>query len=132
MYESLDIARHILWLRQGEQTTHLHLQKLLYLCHGWVLGASGDPLIRQPEMAWDYGPVEVDVYRHYRDRGADPLTDPAEAQLSPASLARYIERVEHAYRSYGPWDLVRITHQPGSPWLETVQQFGYGHGSRTT
>ncbi len=124
---SIDIARHILWLRQGERTTHLHLQKLLYFCHGWTLGYYGAPLMHEFEFAWEYGPVEPALYQRYKDCVAEPIEEPSAtaADLDP-ELAQFIRGVETAYRSYGPWDLVRITHEPGSPWFKTVTQFGYG------
>ena len=127
-YDALDIARHILWLRQGDVTTPLRLQKLIYFCHGWVLGYFDTPLIHQPEMAWEYGPVVERVYDEFKELRASPITGEAErlAELDP-QIERFVGRVERAYRSYTPWDLVKITHEPGSPWYRTVQQFGFGH-----
>ena len=125
---SLSIARHILWLRQGERTTHLHLQKLLYFCHGWTLGYFGEPLMHESEFAWEYGPVEEKVYEEYKSYRSNPI---AATEQIPASdldedLRDFISTVEFSYRSYSPWDLVRITHEPKSPWFQVVKQFGYG------
>ena len=35
----------------------MHAIKLVYLCHGWMLGIYGRSLIGEPVEAWRYGPV---------------------------------------------------------------------------
>ena len=57
------VAEQILWLRGREiETTPMHVLKLVYLCHGWCLGFTGEALINEPVEAWTYGPVVPTVY----------------------------------------------------------------------
>ena len=38
-------AEHILWLRRqaNADTTPMHVLKIVYMCHGWILGADNAP-----------------------------------------------------------------------------------------
>ena len=69
------VAEHIRWLRtnEGEPTTPLHLVKLVYISHGWVLGFHGIPLIRESVEAWKYGPVIPAVYHRYKPFGGSHI-----------------------------------------------------------
>ena len=40
-------AEHLLWVR-GSETTKTELEGLLYLCHAWMLGLRGKPLVAAP------------------------------------------------------------------------------------
>ena len=59
------VAEHLLWLRGDRPTTPLHVVKLVYLCHGWMLGIKGQPLIDEPIVTGRYGPVIQSVYDRY-------------------------------------------------------------------
>ena len=108
----------------------MHVLKLVYLCHGWMLGIFGRPLIVQPVEAWRYGPVVPVVYHTYKAFGGDAIDvglidhsdefDQNEATLLGAVL--------DAYKDYSAWDLSAITHQPGTPW-HTVYKGGRGEGA---
>ena len=50
------VAEQILWLRRDVETTPMHVLKLVYLCHGWVLGLTDQALIDEPVEAWQYVP----------------------------------------------------------------------------
>ena len=51
------VADHLLWLRKDIETTVMHILKLTYLAHGWMLGFHKRPLIKEPIEALIYGPV---------------------------------------------------------------------------
>ena len=57
----------------------MHLQKLVYLAHGWTLAVTGDPLVEDRFEAWDYGPVIRKLYDALRSFGSGPITRLIEA-----------------------------------------------------
>ena len=44
---SRTVAEQILWLRKVQPTTPMHVIKLVYLCHGWMLGNFDRGLIKR-------------------------------------------------------------------------------------
>lgn len=104
----------------------MHVIKLVYLCHGWVLGLKDEPLIIEPVEAWRYGPVVPSTYHAYKAFGGQPITvvpqDRADDMDSMQS--RMIAAVLDAYRNYSAVQLSNITHQPGTPWYETYHLWG--------
>ena len=59
------VAEQILWLRREIDTTPMHVIKLVYLAHGWMLGFTSRALINEAVEAWTYGPVVPSTY--YRE-----------------------------------------------------------------
>ena len=104
----------------------MHIVKLVYIAHGWVLGFLGKPLIAQQVEAWKYGPVVPEVYRQYSAFGGFPILMPAASQpLQIDDYERHIlGTVEKAYRPRTALQLSALTHQAGSPWDITVKRHG--------
>ena len=123
-------AEQILWLRRDVPTTPMHVLKLAYLCHGWMLGFFGRGLIAEPAEAWRYGPAVPTVYHTYKSfRGDSIITEPADKSAAlDESQNGLLDAVLRAYRNYSAWDLSAITHQPGTPWHE-VYDSGRGEGA---
>ena len=124
------VAEQILWFRRDVSTTPMHVLKLVYLCHGWMLGIFGRGLIAEPVEAWRYGPVVPTIYHTYKSfRGDSIATEPVDksAELDDSQNG-LLSAVLHAYRDYSAWDLSAITHQPGTPWHE-VYNSGRGEGA---
>ena len=63
------VAEAVLWIRRDVQTTPMHIIKLVYLSHGWMLGLHDTPLLWEPVEAWQYGPVVPSVYHLYKGWG---------------------------------------------------------------
>ena len=122
------VARQILWLRQDLDTTPMHVLKLVYLCHGWMLGIHGDPLISEPVEAWPYGPVVPTLYHRYKRFGGGIIVGEqvAEQPGLDASAAALIESIEAVYRPCSAFQLSALTHQPGTPWDVTRRKSGIG------
>ena len=121
------IAEHILWLRRDSETTPLHIVKLVYLCHGWMLGLKGKPLVDEPVFAGRYGPVIRSLYDRYRIFGDGQITG-AEvvdhtADLDPAQLS-VVNFVHAVYQEFPDTELSEITHEPGTPWSEVYKSQG--------
>lgn len=122
------VARHILWLRQDVDTTPMHILKLVYLCHGWMLGIHGPALISEPVEAWQYGPVVPSLYHQYKRFGGGIIVGEqavAQTGLDPKA-ADLIQGVESVYRPCTPFQLSALTHQPGTPWDITLRKSGIG------
>lgn len=117
-YPSQVVAEQILWMRRDLPTTPMHVLKLSYICHGWMLGIYGEPLIQESVEAWRYGPVIPDVYRRYKSFRGEPIDAiPIDRSESLGDLENnLISAVLKAYKDYTGWQLSSITHQPGTPW----------------
>lgn len=113
-----DIAEQILWVRKDGPTTTMQVLKLSYICHGWMLGIHGEPLVSDPVMAWRYGPVIPDIYRLYKSFGGNPIdTVPVDkTNMLDGNQASLIKAVLNSYREFTAWQLSAITHKPGTPW----------------
>ena len=60
----------------GDPISPLKLQKLLYYCQGFNLGAYDQPLFKENIEAWEHGPVVVSVWRAYRKYGSRAIAVP--------------------------------------------------------
>ena len=124
------VAQQVLWLRRDALTTPMHVIKLAYLCHGWMLGICGRPLITEAAEAWRYGPVVPSVYRTYKSFGGEQI-DVVTADHSndfDEEQTEIVGAVIRTYMSHSAWSLSAITHQPGTPW-HTVYRGGWGEGA---
>lgn len=113
-----EIAEQILWFRRDLDTTTMHILKLVYLCHGWMLGHAGEKLITEPVEAWRYGPVIpslYDTYKSFRNEPIDTVPKDLTDQFSEYQNL-LINNVLEAYKGYSALNLSSITHQPGTPW----------------
>ena len=107
------VAEQILWLRHPAESTPMHVLKLVYLSHGWMLGLHDKALIYEAVEAWQYGPVIPSLYYRYKAFGGDPIT--AEVidrtdKFTKNQLA-VIRGVVDVYRDSDAIALSNITHQ---------------------
>lgn len=131
MKASLDartVSEHLLWIRRERQTTPMHVIKLAYLSHGWMLGLYDKPLLWEPVEAWTYGPVIPSLYHLYKAWGGDPITAvPIDRSDNLTDQQRdLIDAVEDVYRNHTALQLSNITHKPGSPWDVVRRESGIG------
>ena len=123
------VADQILWLRREIPTTPLHIVKLVYLCHGWMLGLKGRPLINEPIVVGQHGPVIENVYDKFKAFGSEPIfgIKPSDhsADLDPEQ-SFVVEFVHHVYDEFKDTDLSEMTHEDGTPWSEAHETAGIG------
>jgi uncharacterized phage-associated protein len=127
--------------REGRSLTHMQLQKLVYIAHGWHLAITGGPLIYERVEAWPYGPVIPDLYHQLKQFGSGPVSERAmTVDLEdwvpvPYSLERdgvspeTVDILDHVWREYGRYsgiELSSLTHQPGTPWDRLSRQSADG------
>ncbi len=126
MHVSLVVAEYLLnkAKKNGTALTPMQLVKLVYLCHGWMLGLHERPLIAESVEAWKYGPVIRTIYnavKHFRSKPVvGPLIKNSRAlQDFDDDEKSIMDQVFEIYGEYTGIDLSRLTHTPGSPWWET-------------
>ena len=129
---SRTVADHVLFLRSelDLETTTMQIIKLVYICHGWMLGIYDRKLMSEPVEAWKYGPVVPNVYRTFKLFRGNPIdTVPIDQSGDlDSEQSALIREVVRAYRDYDGLQLSTITHMKGTPW-HTVYRNGRGLGS---
>ena len=106
----------------------MELLKISYICHGWFLGELGKPLFDNDEIikAYPYGPVAINMYGEFRQRGIflkNKSNNAIEKTISEKDKNYLKEVVEH-YSNLNPFYLSDLTHEKGTPWTETVEKEG--------
>lgn len=132
-HSSLSIANEFLRRAYDErrELTHMQLQKLVYLAHGWTLAVTGKDLIEEEIEAWEYGPVIRRLYDALRRYGSQAVTQlirwgddlpypsgnygEAKAELSNDEQA-LVDKVWETYRGYKAFQLSALTHADRTPW----------------
>ena len=129
-YPAKFIAEYFINLanEEGKDLTPLHLQKLTFLAHGYLLGKTGRPLIQETIEAWPYGPVIPELYSLYRHFGKKPveslfrknqpvLLDEALAYLQKdEQVLKALMDVWKEFKHKSAMSLTNLTHEPDSPW----------------
>lgn len=144
MATSVELANEFLKMPGAKgRLTQMHLQKLVYIAHGWSLALRNRGISTDKIEAWDYGPVYPELYEHTKYNGRQPVanlikptdgnpfaffgdknaTEPYCADLS--SDDRQI--IEHVWRKYGrlsAFKLSDLTHKRGTPWYKAFHERG--------
>lgn len=110
--------------------SNLELQKLLYISHMLHLGKTGQPLIDGWFEAWDYGPVQPEVYRSAKAFGRSPVGDVFTFTPRIAETAPEAQTIREAVEQLGgasPARLVSITHWEKGAWAKHYVPGGRGN-----
>lgn len=122
------------FLQKSKRISHLKLQKLVYISHGWYLAIFDTPLIDDEYAeAWQYGPVFPSLYVEFKNFGARNINRMATELTSEPNLREYIPTVNPSdnnkidllnkiWKDYGDFTGVQLsgmTHQEGIPWSNT-------------
>ncbi len=137
----------------GIVLTPLQINKLVYICHGWVLAKLNCPLIDNSSgqiQAWKYGPVVHRVYVLLKDFGSQEVTydsfcerlerflvgeESADNYISgkleylaskEPSVFKLIDMVWYVYKGLSGGQLITITHKHGTPWYQKVKRNVFG------
>ncbi len=129
-HSPLAIANEFINRSNGE-LTQMQLQKLVYLAHGWMLGATDRPLISEQVEAWQFGPVIRSLYDALKKYGSSSVTKPLKwGDDTPFSLDQgevakeplrpdedfIIAMVWEKYGHMPAFKLSALTHEEGTPW----------------
>ena len=123
---ALQVANTILQRSFNEKhpISHLKLQKLLYILHGWHLSIQkGAPAFYEPVEAWSLGPVVARVYHHFKHWDDRPIgeenmekTDLPISREEDSGLHKILDMVWENYKDRTSFTLVDLTHARGAPW----------------
>ena len=125
MYSSITIANYFLRRGWDEQIgiSPLKILKLVYVAHGWYLGALGEPLIREPIMAWRYGPIIPALYHHVRKYRSKDITAEIRSSFRSANeetvgdtVRPFLNGIWDHYKDFTALEMSALTHQKGTPW----------------
>ena len=113
-------AAKTFWEACDGKVSNLSLQKLWYLAHMLELGAGHGPLVSRPFEAWDYGPVEPDLYHKLKAYGGGYVADvfAAKPYSSDDPEMKSIAEVLRQLKGASPAKLVAITHWNGGAWQQ--------------
>lgn len=134
MYPAAAVANAMLHMAdsEGKPLTHMQLQKLVYIAHGWHLAVTGRALIMEPVQAWKYGPVIPDLYEQLKSFGREPVNcrlpwwDYESGVITtavphfPTDTHDVVGRVWGAYKHLNGLQLSTLTHQKETPWYITA------------
>lgn len=126
--------------------TQMQLQKLAYIAHGWSLAIYNEPLISEPPLAWDYGPVYADLREALKSYGSRGVSRPIlRGDYEPSCFNEHSdEKVDgiftdtqqhllaEIFRSYGEFEafqLSALTHKEGTPWHRVYHKMGRRSGA---
>ena len=130
MFGIMKAARYLVFLSYGENRnslTPLKLQKLLYLAQGWSYVWDGVPVFEDEFCAWQYGPVNEQVYEAFKQYGRSEIPQKEGiARLEDETVADTLEAIWLEYGKRTAYDLVELTHNQ-EPW-----KTAYLHGNRIT
>lgn len=106
----------------GEYISNLKLQKLLYYAQGSFLAVTGHPLFDDTIVAWQHGPVVENVYREYKENGANgiPFSDDFNFDTFTTGENELLKDVYDTFGQYSAWKLRNMTHNE-APWKTTHQ-----------
>ena len=96
------------------------LQKILFACYGACLVVTGKRLCTEQPKAWPHGPVFPRVY-NFTIKHPDFIQDllnheESVAQTVGDDFKQTLDYTIKFFSQYRAGQLVKWTHQPGSPW----------------
>ena len=112
-------------IADGKPFTPLHIQKLVFFAHAWVLGLYHQPLLEREFEAWTYGPVMPAIYHNLSYYGGDPVTQSILARKTPFD-EQETSILAQIYDIYGKFDglqLSAMSHTPGWSWDRTWKKY---------
>jgi len=108
--------------KSGWTVSNLQLQKLMYLAQMIYMGRNnGKPLFDGTFQAWDYGPVEPNLYHTVKGYGSGRIPDVFSGALGfeeDDPRRKVMDDVCKRFLKFSAGDLVDITHSDKGAWAE--------------
>lgn len=108
--------------KSGWNVSNLQLQKLMYLAQMIYMGRTGGKRLFDGDFeAWDYGPVEPDLYHKVKVFGSGAIRDVFRNALSfneDDKRRKVMDDVTSRFLRFSAGDLVEITHWDGGAWAK--------------
>jgi len=115
---ALPLAEFILASYPEKGITPMKLQKLAYYVKVWTLVANKH-VIEADFKKWDYGPVNLDIYHHYKSFGGSSI--PPELTNKPnvtKQQKNFFLFILDNYINFSAFALSAMTHNE-DPWFKT-------------
>ena len=133
---STEVANELISLSRDNPLTHMQIQKMVYLSHGWSLAINDRILTIDDPQAWKHGPVYRLIWDELKYNGYQPVIEKIinedilvyENIISNKMDTFDIDIVDQVYESYHHlkgFQLSGITHKKESPW-DVVYNNGKG------
>ena len=115
-------------LDKGYPLTLMPLIKFIYFAHGWTLGYTGQPLIREDIIAWRIGPAIPEVYRAFHNVkgfiiGSEVEGEEFNSVLSDEERELAIN-VFDDYSQQKVWTLSQMAVSKEAPWYKYRRKRG--------
>ena len=103
----------------GDVLTNLKLQKLVYYAQGFHLALYNAPLFQDSIVAWEHGPVVVDLYHKLRDYKSSQviITDKINSNIDSTQMG-LLKEISKIFGQFSAWKLRNMTHNE-QPWQST-------------
>ena len=127
----------------GRNLTHLKLQKLVYITHGWYLYALDRVLVEDEIEVWAYGPVITALYHQFKHYGKEPISILSERiktdgitivsegcpelvnDIDYDTIKRVADIVIDKYGSLSGESLSYLCNRKKTPWWQVKEESGY-------
>lgn len=107
--------------------TPMKMQKLIYFLHGWHLAITGQPVISEEFRAWQYGPVEENLYHILKKYRGSPIDAYLKEEQGGKEVAlavskneemfhKILDMVWEKYNHFSAIQLSSLTHKAEAPW----------------
>ena len=125
MLKAQDLAKYIRTkcTLDGKPIRNLQLQKILYFVQGAFYYKFDHSIFDDTIRAWDYGPVIDNVYNMYKKYGSSTIQEvdinfesTFNRESEPEATRELVDIMVESLREIDPWELVRISHEDGTPW----------------
>ena len=114
-------------LDKDQYLTIMPLMKYIYFAHGWTLGHTGQPLIKEDVIAWRLGPVIPEVYYAFREKGFI-ISSKVEGRKFNCELTDEEKSIVYGvfddYSRHKPWTLSNFIRAKDTPWYKYRRQQG--------
>lgn len=119
--KGLDVAKYVVdkCCREGRSLTNLHLQKVLYFVQGEYYQITGNWLIEDDFLAWQYGPVLQSVYDEYSWYYSSRITETYNDISIEGSIRGIIDPIIEERRKKTAGALVEESHRIGGAWYRS-------------
>lgn len=108
--------------KSGWTVSNLQLQKLMYLAQMIHMGRNdGKRLFKGTFQAWDYGPVESNLYHKVKGFGSGPIPSVFSEALAfedDDPRRKVMDDVCERFLKFSAGDLVDITHSDKGAWAK--------------
>ena len=108
--------------KSGWTVSNLQLQKLMYLAQMIYMGRTGGKrLFKGSFQAWDYGPVETNLYHKAKVYGSGPIRSKFSEGLTfkeDDPRREVMDDICNRFLKFSAGDLVDITHWDGGAWAK--------------